>query len=62
LEQTAPVPRGDVVVFLGGARSWVQTMSTIAEIETDIENLPTPQVEELAIWLDAYRARRRRLA
>jgi hypothetical protein len=33
-------------------------MSTVAEIETAIENLPTPQVEELANWLDAYRARR----
>ncbi len=33
-------------------------MSTVAEIETAIENLPTPQVEELAIWLDAYRSRR----
>jgi hypothetical protein len=33
-------------------------MSTIAEIETAIEQLPTPQVEELAIWLEAHRARR----
>lgn len=33
-------------------------MSTIGEIETAIENLPVPQVEELAIWLEAYRARR----
>jgi hypothetical protein len=33
-------------------------MSTIGEIETAIENLPAPQVEELAIWLAAYRARR----
>ena len=33
-------------------------MSTIAEIETAIERLPAVQVEELAIWLEAYRARR----
>ena len=33
-------------------------MSTLAEIETAIECLPTPQVEELAAWLEEYRARR----
>jgi len=33
-------------------------MSTIAEIETAIERLPAPQVEELAAWFEAYRARR----
>jgi hypothetical protein len=33
-------------------------MSTIAEIEAAIERLPVTQVEELAIWLEAYRARR----
>jgi hypothetical protein len=33
-------------------------MSTIAEIETAIERLPTPQVDELAAWLEAHRARR----
>jgi hypothetical protein len=33
-------------------------MSTIAEIETAIEHLPTPQVEELATWLEAYRTQR----
>lgn len=33
-------------------------MSTIAEIETAIERLPTPQVEELAAWLEAHRAQR----
>jgi hypothetical protein len=33
-------------------------MSTIAEIETAIERLPTAQVEELAVWLEAYRVRR----
>ena len=33
-------------------------MSTIAEIETAIEQLPTPQVDELAVWLEAHRARR----
>jgi hypothetical protein len=32
-------------------------MSTIGEIETAIENLPPPEVEELALWLEAYRAR-----
>jgi len=33
-------------------------MSTIAEIETAIEHLPSPQVDELAAWLEAHRARR----
>jgi hypothetical protein len=33
-------------------------MSTIAEVESAIEQLPTPQVEELAVWLEAHRARR----
>ena len=33
-------------------------MSTIAEIETAIERLPAPQVDELAVWLEAHRARR----
>ena len=33
-------------------------MSTIAEIETAIERLPAPQVDELAEWLEAHRARR----
>lgn len=33
-------------------------MSTIGEIETAIEKLPTPQLDELAIWLEAHRARR----
>ncbi|NUM55731.1 MAG: hypothetical protein HUU46_18985 [Candidatus Hydrogenedentes bacterium] len=33
-------------------------MSTIIEIEQAIERLPTPQVEELAAWLDAHRASR----
>ena len=33
-------------------------MSTIAEIETAIERLSPAQVEELAAWLDAVRARR----
>ena len=33
-------------------------MSTIAEIEAAIEHLAAPQVEELAIWLEAYRERR----
>ena len=33
-------------------------MSTIAEIETAIERLPVAQVDELAAWLEAHRARR----
>lgn len=33
-------------------------MSTIAEIETAIERLPAPQVDQLARWLDAFRMRR----
>ena len=33
-------------------------MSTIAEIETAIERLPTPEVDELAVWLEAHRAGR----
>ena len=33
-------------------------MSTITEIETAIENLPTPQVDELAVWLERLRTRR----
>ena len=33
-------------------------MSTIHEIEAAIEHLPVPQVEELAVWLEAHRARR----
>jgi hypothetical protein len=32
-------------------------MSTVGEIEAAIENLPMPEVEELALWLEAYRAR-----
>lgn len=33
-------------------------MTTISEIEKAIEHLPLPQVEELARWLEVYRARR----
>jgi hypothetical protein len=33
-------------------------MSTITEIESAIEKLPKPQVDELATWLKTYRARR----
>ena len=33
-------------------------MSTIAEIEAAIQNLPDPQVEELARWLETLRLRR----
>ena len=33
-------------------------MSTIAEIETAIEKLPAPQVDQLARWLETFRLRR----
>ena len=33
-------------------------MSTVAEIESAIEKLGAPEVEELAVWLETYRARR----
>jgi hypothetical protein len=33
-------------------------MSTISEVESAIEQLPLPQVEELAVWLEAHRAHR----
>jgi hypothetical protein len=33
-------------------------MSSITEIEAAIENLPAPQVDELAGWLETFRARR----
>ncbi|HUR45716.1 MAG TPA: hypothetical protein VMZ27_07555 [Candidatus Saccharimonadales bacterium] len=33
-------------------------MSSIAEIESAIEKLPAPQVEELAGWLEMLRAKR----
>ena len=33
-------------------------MSTISEVESAIEHLPTSQVEELAVWLEAHRAQR----
>jgi hypothetical protein len=33
-------------------------VSEIAEIEAAIENLPAPQVEQLARWLEALRRRR----
>ena len=36
----------------------IWAMSSIAEIETAIENLPAPQVEELAGWLETLRLRR----
>jgi hypothetical protein len=32
-------------------------MSTVGEIEAAIESLPMPEVEELALWLETYRAR-----
>jgi len=31
-------------------------MSAVAEIESAIQNLSTTEVEELAAWLDEYRA------
>jgi hypothetical protein len=33
-------------------------MSSIAEIEAAIENLPEPQVDQLARWLETFRRRR----
>ena len=33
-------------------------MSNIAEIEAAIENLPDPQVDQLARWLEMHRHRR----
>ena len=33
-------------------------MSTVADIEAAIENLPAPQVEELAGWLEKFRLQR----
>ncbi len=33
-------------------------MSSIAEIENAIENLPAPQVDKLAGWLETLRLRR----
>ena len=33
-------------------------MSSVAEIKNVIEKLPAPQVDELAGWLEALRARR----
>jgi hypothetical protein len=33
-------------------------MRNIAEIEAAIENLPAPQVEQLARWLETFRQRR----
>ena len=33
-------------------------MSNIAEIEAAIENLPDPQVDQLARWLETHRQRR----
>lgn len=33
-------------------------MSNLEEIEAAIENLPAPQVEQLAHWLDTLRQRR----
>jgi hypothetical protein len=33
-------------------------MSSISEIESAIEKLPAPLVDELAAWLEAFRGRR----
>jgi hypothetical protein len=33
-------------------------VSSIAEIESAIEKLPAPQVDELASWLEAHRVKR----
>lgn len=37
---------------------YVPPMSSIAEIESAIEKLPTPQVDELAGWLEMLRLKR----
>ena len=36
----------------------VRAVSNIVEIEAAIENLPGPQVDQLAHWLEAFRQRR----
>jgi hypothetical protein len=33
-------------------------MKTVTEIEDAIKQLPSPQVEELVAWIEAFRARR----
>lgn len=44
--------------LLAVARAYarVHAMSTITEIEAAIESLPEPQVDELAAWLEKFRA------
>lgn len=39
-------------------RAIFPAMSTLVEVEAAIEHLPTPEVEKLAAWLAAHRARR----
>jgi hypothetical protein len=46
------------VLPLAVRRARLSIMSTIAAIEAAIENLPAPQVDELADWLETLRARR----
>jgi hypothetical protein len=41
-----------------GCPGMIASMNTIAEIETAIERLPAPQVDELAAWLEQLRQRR----
>lgn len=39
-------------------RASLRAMSNIAEIEAAIENLPDPQVDQLARWIETHRRRR----
>ena len=39
-------------------RATFRRMSTIAEIESAIESLPSPEVARLAVWLEEFRRRR----
>lgn len=49
-KQTESCPRWQRYARLTG-------MSSIAEIEAAIKNLPKPQVDQLAQWLEAFRHR-----
>ncbi len=42
----------------GGASAIVHTVSTVTEIEAAIERLPAPQLDELVVWLENFRAGR----
>ncbi len=51
-------PIAETVLPLRAVRGLFPRMSTLQEIEAAIAQLPPPQVEEVAEWLSAYRARR----